>query len=649
MHTQVVQDVLYAIICKEAPLTVRGPSSSYVPEDVRRVREGRQRFKKMTRDRKCRGVIDAVRTCLQKWAFDTHDNAEELMVSKEVLLFETVAAAVKISTNFIRRRIKEWKNEKRGNIARQVGMISPLNIFNPLKELRLGARQPNLWKSPLPNLNDQEMELVTGRLQLDKAWLQYFGDMELGALTPNADYISKTTSKAFMEVEFLPDATLLPSLSDIEQILRSTETDKAAGLDKMLGELLRCCPARMSTVLQPLFLKAILRGRQPIQWRGGLLIEALKKSGMEMTLSGHRSLVVGSVVGKAFHRFVRSRIIDKTEAALHDTHFGARRGGTVTEASHVAVLYETPQEARKRSSALLDMDVISAYYCVRRQLVWQRSRNGGPGHPEEHATLSAPLGILAETPADHRKSRAFQTTWSVRARQARHHRVLDEIEKELRQLDCQEVIVPVTSPACGRKRMEDALPSLALLGRTMGLSWPGGKDPASLWRRACSLATTMVRIFFECGLVPNLEKGKSEMMLTFRGSGSGKMQTAVFADGVRSVKIDLGHWGNKQLRLVTHYIHLGCALDRGASLKLEAQRRTSKVEGAFQERRRRLYQNKDIPLPMRGTLFTAMVESTMFNLGIPGQPWSTARPCMGQATSWACQAPQTFGGKGHGP
>ena len=114
------------------------------------------------------------------------------------------------------------------------------------------------------------------------------------------------------------------------------------------------------------------------------------------------------------------------------------------------------------------------------------------------------------------------------------------------------------------------------------------------------------------------------MMLTFRGPGSRKMQTAVFAGGARPMDLDLRHWRRQKLRLVTQYVHLGCALDRGASLQLEAQRRTSRAQGAFHEHRRRIYQNRDIPLPIRGTLFTAMVESTMFNLEIWGQPTGQA-------------------------
>ena len=488
-----------------------------------------------------------------------------------------MATAIKVSTMFIKTRIRECKNEKLGNIARQVGTISLQSIFRRLKELRLGARQPRLWKSPLPSLRDQQGQPVSGRVQLDQAWLKYFGDMELGEITPTDVYISKSTAAEFMEVDFQPDATLLPSLCDIEQILRSTKTDKAAGLDKIPGELLKGCPARMSAVLQPLFFKAVLRGRQPIQWRGGLLIEALKKSGLEMTLSGHRSLFVGSVVGKAYHRFVRSRLIDTTEMVLRGTHFGARRGGTVTQASHVAVLYEAAQAAKKRSSALLFMDAKSAYYCVIRQLIygsvageedqvilrimnhfrlpeesWHKllrtiehgglfKEHGLSDHVRHltkdlhdasfFVTRNSTGAVVVETQLGSRPGESIADVifaWIL-------HSVLDQIEKELRHLDCHEILSASDEPSLWEGADGGCTPILGPIWADDGAFLTSDEEPGHLWSRARSLATTVVRIFFECGLVPNLEKGKSEMMITFRGHGSRQAQTAVFGNGVRTM------------------------------------------------------------------------------------------------------------------
>ena len=196
LHAQIIQDALLAILCREAPVDERGPVSSYVPMDAWRVREARQIFKKRTRYRKQHGFADTIRLYFGRWASTAEPAGGVWPVTKDVLLYEVMAAAVKISTWFIKKRIRECKIELLENIASQVGVTSPANIFRRLKEMRLGARQPKLWKSSLPNLRNQTGELVSGRLQLDRAWLEYFGDMEMGAIVNTADFVSQVAQSS---------------------------------------------------------------------------------------------------------------------------------------------------------------------------------------------------------------------------------------------------------------------------------------------------------------------------------------------------------------------------------------------------------------------------------------------------------------------
>ena len=672
LHAQIVQDALYAILCSVAPVDARGPASSYVPDAAWRIRESRQTLKKLTRWRKAEYGVAVLREPFALWrgtACSPDDTT--LRVSKPVLLYEMIAAAVKVSTDRIRRLIRDCKNEKLGDIAKQVGKISPASIFRRLKELRLGARQPKTWKNSLPRLRGQDGQLVNGRIELDRAWLTYFGEMEMGELANTTDYIARTTSAAFQDVYFEPQLALIPTLSDIERLCRSTKTDKAAGLDRIPGELLKGCASRMATTLQPLFTKAVLRGRQPVQWRGGMLIEALKKAGMGASLSGHRSLFVGSVVGKTYHRFIRTKIIDKTENTLRDTHFGARRGATVTQASHIAVLYESAQAKRKCSSALLFMDAKSAYYCVIRQLVYG-SRPGTEDNVvhkimrhfqlpstvwEELLETISSGGLFAQCGLSDHVAQLTKDLHDASFFVTRHaagdvvmetqlgsrpgesiadiifawilHRVLDRIEVALADRGCCDFIEAGDARDLWEAAEGGRTPILGPIWADDGAFMASHRDPEELWRRAQGLAHGVVQTFFESGLTPNLEKGKSELMLTLRGPKSRDLQKRIFADGCRTMELSLGHWGIKQLRLVTEYIHLGCVLDRGASLKFEALRRIARAQGAFQEHRRRLYQNPSIPLPTRGVLFTAMVESTMFNLEVwadhHGAAWEKLR------------------------
>ena len=637
----------------------KGPLSTYIPKAAWELRARRQRVKKMTTFRKVEWRTQALQEAVKYWRLSgdpTRTGSKH--TSKAMLIYEIFAAAIKVATRAMQRMIGAAKVEALGNIARDVGRISPAGIFRRLREMNLGARQPKRWKSALPKLLECRGQPVSGRLGLDAVWMQHFGEMELGELRDTTEFIESTLTADFQTVDFQPDPTLVPRLDTIEAILRDTKVGKAVGLDRMPGELLKGCPARMAAVLQPLFAKSLLRGRQPLQWRGGLLIEALKKSGMESSLDGHRSLFVGSVFGKAYHRFVRACIIGRTEAVLRDTHFGARRGAPVVQASQVAVLYERAQHKHRRSSAILFVDARSAYYCVIRQLVY------GSVAGEEDATMHRIMrhfnlpretwkdllqtiqdgGLLRQHGfTDHVRHVAkdlhdasfFVTRFSTGASVVEtqlgsrpgesiadlifawiFHKVMDSMTAKLQSCNCEEVI-----PACDSRSLwggegEGQVPLLGPIWADDGAFMASHDEAPVLWDRACSLARSVLLAFLEHGLTPNLKRGKTEMLLTLRGRQSRMTQSRVFGAGKEVLELDLGFWGRQQLRLTTEYVHLGCSLDRGATLRFEAQRRTEKAKGAFHEHRCRIYQNRSIPLPVRGVLFSAMVESTLFNLEI---------------------------------
>ena len=97
----------------------------------------------------------------------------------------------------------------------------------------------------------------------DRVWLQYFGEQEAGALVANETFIQETAE--------VPDRPLddwswhlLPSLVEIEAVLRTTPKNKAPGLDLIPSHFITTCPTKFARAVQPLFLKSLVRGRQPI-------------------------------------------------------------------------------------------------------------------------------------------------------------------------------------------------------------------------------------------------------------------------------------------------------------------------------------------------------------------------------------------------
>ena len=663
-HTQIVQETLVAILGHVAPPQARGPLSTYITREAWELRERRQQHKKRTQGRRSSIWSILVQGAFSQWkGRDTEDPDGVLKLNKAAMLYEVSAAAVKTATLKLKSMIRQAKNDKLSDIAKRVGRVAPDAIFRKLKEMGLGTRQPKRWKSALPRLKDPNGGQVVGRLALDAVWQQHFGAMEMGTCVPTEDYVNKTASVDFQSVDFEPDADLLPCLQEVEDVCRTTKVGKAAGLDMIPGELLKGSPGRMASLLHPIFVKSILRGRQPMQWRGGLLVEALKKAGMEAHLSGHRSLFVGSVMGKAYHRFVRTRIMAGTERELRDTHLGARRGATVTQASHLAVLFETACAARKYSSAVLFVDAKSAYYCVIRQLVYGNRQSSDDAILQRilhHFQLPASAwqelletiaegGLLKRYGFSDHACHVVKDLHDASFFVTRHstgqtvmetalgsrpgesiadvifawvlHKVLNGIEESLQKESCLEMVPASDERDLWEKAGGGEVPILGPVWADDGAFVASHIEASALWRKAQHMSCSVLSAFFNAGLTPNLEKGKTELMITFRGRGSKCAQHEVFGRGDRTMRLHLEHWGQMELRLVTEYVHLGCVLDRGATMKFEALRRINRAQGAFQEHRRRIYQNASIPLAVRGVLFAAMVDATMFNLEV----W--ARPC----------------------
>ena len=196
------------------------------------------------------------------------------------------------------------------------------------------------------------------------------------------------------------------------------------------------------------------------------------------------------------------------------------------------------------------------------------------------------------------------------------HRVLDSIEEALVRDEALEAIPADDVKSIWEEEVEGLTQILGPVWADDGAFFASHEDPELLVEKANVLAVSVFTKLFNHGLTPNFSKGKSEMLITLRGQRSRKAQTGLFGDGQAAMELDLGGWGCHKLRLVTEYVHLGCALERGATMHQESLRRLAIAASAFDEHRSRIYQNTTIPVGVRGSLFTALIETRLFNLEV---------------------------------
>ena len=115
-------------------------------------------------------------------------------------------------------------------------------------------------------------------------------------------------------------------------------------------------------------MKAATGLQQPVQWRGGVLTEAYKGKGAQSCPESFRSLFVSSVLGKAFHKVLRAKILPYADETFTSAHFGARKGAPVTIASLMVILFEKWQKKLGHSSTIMFLDVQSAYNSIVRRV-----------------------------------------------------------------------------------------------------------------------------------------------------------------------------------------------------------------------------------------------------------------------------------------
>ena len=84
---------------------------------------------------------------------------------------------------------------------------------------------------PVPhNLRDKEGKLVNGREELDKLWMDHFGQMEHGRVVDVRDFLQQSSDVEFLANDIL-DTASIPTKMEIERVFREVPIRKAIGLD----------------------------------------------------------------------------------------------------------------------------------------------------------------------------------------------------------------------------------------------------------------------------------------------------------------------------------------------------------------------------------------------------------------------------------
>ncbi|CAL1136698.1 unnamed protein product [Cladocopium goreaui] len=434
-------------------------------------------------------------------------------------------------------------------------------VLHEIKQI-IGTTNFKKKKStPLPLINRTDGTPCRSIQEVQDRWIHFFQFMECGErLDVHAlrqKWIANLSTFRRSDVHLcLQD---LPSLTDLEQAFRNVKANKATGDDGIPSEICHACPAAMARITYTQLMKLCAHGQEADYYEGFM---------QQQQVGGRRKVPVQ--LGTHMVRALRLPPSAMTELArLLDLPGATEQAGL-------------PQHLRLAMCAIHT----DTHFHVEGQTDRVRTQAGSrPGDPFADVVF----GYLFS-------------------------RILGVVEQRLIQEQLLDQIPEYKSGISLVREPEQAAPERPMLGPTwmddlaICISGPSAID---LERKAALTAGILLETCMEHGVTPNLTRGKTELLLALRGKGSRNSRRAHFSERQgRQMQIVHEH-GTDSIAVVGSYVHLGGKAHHSGENKVEARRRVSIANEAFNHHRRQLFQNSQISLQRRRELFDTLVMSKL--------------------------------------
>ena len=155
-------------------------------------------------------------------------------------------------------------------------------------------------------------------------------------------------------------------------------------------------------------------------------------------------------------------------------------------------------------------------------------------------------------------------------------RILHTVEQRLADLNILEIVEDRPTKSLFPTDHHTGVAPHSMLGPTwmddlcITISHPTAKG---IEHKAGTAASVLLETCTYHGVTPNLDKGKSEILFTFRGCGSRSLRTKYFSENNgRTMPVVTEH-GSHRISVVGNYIHLGSAAHHTGSSHREMRRR----------------------------------------------------------------------------
>ena len=502
----------------------------------------------------------------------------------------------------------------------------------------------DLWriiKKALPKHQQRRRTVDPLRLaNLEDQWNPHFEALEAGCSVNFPDLLQciarpSPTSTATLSTP-LPHWTDLPTLFELEDVLRNNKHGKATGNDPLSSGLYHNHPAELAEHAFPLMVKMWIWGEEPLQFKGGPL--ALIPKRLQPTLAKHfRGILLLPTLAKGFHALLRKRIIDILQPIRSPGQLGGFSQQEVLFGSQALRILGRVATAHHLSVGILFVDLSTAFHCLIREMVVgiqddQRLAQvitmlRQQGHPCDHLRLGKSLpGLLLELDAPPYLIKLLQDVHASTWMSIGTHNVILTHKGTRPGSPIADAIFHFIMFDVSRhiSRFLDDHGHSRLIAERLhfdieSIIWSDDLAIPIVTEHCEQLVPALLRLldhvralFLDRGFQLNLTKGKTGVVATFSGPSAAsqrKLYQLLPQPGVHHQFVDQQ---DCFVHFMPAYRHLGTLYTSDQKLDAEIAARIGSAASAFAQVSRRLLTNRHLPQELRLQLFKSLILSKLY-------------------------------------
>ena len=539
---------------------------------------------------------------------------------------------------------KQWYADWLDGINEAGAQHDTAMVYKKLQ--RLGRRKKSLEKGPrpLPRLRVVDDKFAQTFEECQETWKRQFALTEAGVPVTDAQLVQLHQQPV---APCLRDAKHCPDPCEVLSIIRKCKNGKVPGPGQLPVDILKAGGAPMAKLLTPLLVKASWHMREPLKWKGGLLIPLFKGKGSPAEPSAYRSIFLSDICAKIHHSHMRSALADVWSQEDDLIQMGGKKGCSTDVAHHFLHAHLSWSRAQNVSCGILFVDLQAAFYSILRSSLFP-----GEFHDDEICFAMKQLGI---TPKDWQDIKSCITqdnaTDGVEAHSAgilrdmfsgthfMMHGLSDKIAT-MRGTRPGDPVADILFNMAFRLVVLDARRKIQM---ATGVPWFGSPKSAdditsgvpipvrgfaeitfvddiayAIHSSNAEDLVSSLQITASClhdaasdrGLGINYQAGKTEAILKLAGTKAKSVKHKVWHECGGFLPVVTEH-GTQQLRLVHSYKHLGSYVQDHAVVQKDVRHRISQARKAYGQLSRQFYNKKNVSDHTKSSVFSALVMSRL--------------------------------------